>query len=396
MQAFTEWIGHIEADEPVQVAWLEFVPLLGHNVTLHVADLLHAPSEDEVRISELPEGPRVNLVEVLNHLTVPLVLLDGQELRGAHQDRIVNASILLPPGKPTRVPVSCVEAGRWGGRSRRFESSGAMPASLRMRKSSRVHHSLERTSSDYDAGQGAVWDDVRDYAERRGVSSRTQALRDSLDHRQPPHPDDGPSPEPPDASRVQHKPRQIGLAVRHEGVLLAIDLFGSEQLCAAALPRLVASWIRSDPPERRPQSDSDPVRVMRAIFSAPGTEHEPPGLGVDLRTRIPGWRGSALLHDGQPVHASALPDLWEAKPRERQRPRRPTPPSNPRGPSRQDRGPQNTGSHDPRSRGPGGAALQEALDLFRDSDERVPSAAPPTKPARTRKGKSKREKEKVS
>ena len=39
---------------------------------------------------------------------------------GAKQNRIINLTILVPPGKTIVIPVSCVEAGRWRFTSDRF------------------------------------------------------------------------------------------------------------------------------------------------------------------------------------------------------------------------------------------------------------------------------------
>ena len=54
---------------------------------------------------------------------VPVLLLDGEELIGAKQNRVVNLTILAPPRRTTVIPVSCVESGRWRHVSRGFASA---------------------------------------------------------------------------------------------------------------------------------------------------------------------------------------------------------------------------------------------------------------------------------
>ena len=47
-----------------------------------------------------------------NQCDRPVLLLDGEELVGAKQNRILKLSLPAPAGKPIVMPVSCVEAGR--------------------------------------------------------------------------------------------------------------------------------------------------------------------------------------------------------------------------------------------------------------------------------------------
>ena len=42
-----------------------------------------------------------------------ILLVDGDELVGARQNRVVNISILVGGGQRDVIPVSCVEHGRW-------------------------------------------------------------------------------------------------------------------------------------------------------------------------------------------------------------------------------------------------------------------------------------------
>ena len=49
--------------------------------------------------------------------------MDGEELLGAKQNRIVNLTILVAANSELTIPVSCVEAGRWRARSRAFTSA---------------------------------------------------------------------------------------------------------------------------------------------------------------------------------------------------------------------------------------------------------------------------------
>lgn len=50
---------------------------------------------------------------VTNNAVTPLILVDGDEITGAKQNRIVNTTILIPPKTTMAVSVSCTEHGRW-------------------------------------------------------------------------------------------------------------------------------------------------------------------------------------------------------------------------------------------------------------------------------------------
>ena len=64
------------------------------------------------RVTKLSEGGSVQQLLFVNEGERPVLLLDGEELVGAKQNRILNLTILAPPKQRIVVPVSRVEAGR--------------------------------------------------------------------------------------------------------------------------------------------------------------------------------------------------------------------------------------------------------------------------------------------
>ena len=96
------------ADDPVHADYLTLDEALGVKA---------------LRIEETSDAGTVPELRVLNDGDVAVLLLDGEELVGAKQNRVLNLSILVPPGSSITIPVSCVEHGRWSRRSARFASS---------------------------------------------------------------------------------------------------------------------------------------------------------------------------------------------------------------------------------------------------------------------------------
>src|SRR6266508_1459156 len=66
-----------------------------------------AVAQGAVSVSELDGGASVPQLEVLVTARIPVLLLEGETLVGAKQNRTMNVSVLCPPGR-TVVPVSCV------------------------------------------------------------------------------------------------------------------------------------------------------------------------------------------------------------------------------------------------------------------------------------------------
>jgi len=132
-----------------------------------------------VRITETgPDGSVPELV-VENPLDERVLLYDGEELIGAKQNRILNLTVLLAPQSRTRIPVSCVEAGRWRMRSAAFAAaSHTAGPELRLRKA----QVLGANPLARGVAQSEVWSAIDEQSLRRGVSSPTAAHADLFTH----------------------------------------------------------------------------------------------------------------------------------------------------------------------------------------------------------------------
>jgi len=105
------------------------------------------------------EAGSVSFLKVANRADRPLLLLDGEELIGAKQNRIL-------------------EQGRWGYRGRQFRPGDAsLYASLRARKAAWVSQSI-RAGRGHRADQGGVWEHLACRASELEVDSPTGAMRD--------------------------------------------------------------------------------------------------------------------------------------------------------------------------------------------------------------------------
>ena len=151
-----------------------------------------------VEVSEC-EISTVGTVLARNNANIPLVLIDGDEILGAKQNRIMNRSLIVPPKTTLPVSVSCTEQGRWHyGRTRdefinrnfeseygeneeQFEnfefSDEAADFSTRRAKSQDL---FENRSC-----QSTVWNSIADLERKTAFSSRTSALHDNFVNHRP-------------------------------------------------------------------------------------------------------------------------------------------------------------------------------------------------------------------
>ena len=92
---------------------LALYPLLSNlAINLDYLTLDEALSAGLVEITEKDSGEAVPEIQLVNKSPQMVLILDGEELVGAKQNRIVNTTILVQAGTTLIIPVSCVEQGR--------------------------------------------------------------------------------------------------------------------------------------------------------------------------------------------------------------------------------------------------------------------------------------------
>src|SRR5258708_8881958 len=79
-----------------------------------------------LEITEVTETGQVPTLKVLNRSDRMVFLMAGEQVIGAKQNRVLNASYMVAPLSEMPVPVSCVEAGRWRTQAPQFESGHRM------------------------------------------------------------------------------------------------------------------------------------------------------------------------------------------------------------------------------------------------------------------------------
>lgn len=259
------YLGRIRPGAALCRDGLTAVPLLAATADLDAdADLLEEGLHDRrTTVTEVSEAGLVGRVLVRHQGPRPLLLLHGEEVIGAKQNRIFNASFVIHGGSAAEVPVSCVESGRWSYSTPEFAAAErTVTSSLRCSSLSRVSASVGRGRG-YDAAQDDVWDEVACYLRRSDVYSPTTAYAAAANYRR----------DHTAALLDWLRPGAdwAGVAVLAGRRLLSLDLFGSPSLLARAFKKVVAGVAAEtgDHPAEGPADGADVERVLTSIAERP-------------------------------------------------------------------------------------------------------------------------------
>ena len=125
-----------------------------------------ALAQGTVQVAEVSKGGHVPELLLINRGDRPVLLIDGEELVGAKQNRVLNLTILAHAQSEVVIPVSCVEQGRW------YDLSEVFCASPRVHFAAGRAAKVASVSECLAEGQGAVsdqsgvWSDIASKAER--------------------------------------------------------------------------------------------------------------------------------------------------------------------------------------------------------------------------------------
>ncbi len=294
---------------PTNFKNLTVFPLMGiQGVAADYLTLDEALSQKLAIITEVSEGGSVPELKFVNSGDKKVFLLDGEELVGAKQNRVLNLSIMVPAGKTLVVPVSCVERGRWHHRSREFASAPrAHYAEGRARKMAQVSASMKASGHRY-SDQGEVWHHINEKFERFRSSSPTSAMSDIFEQ-QSARLEDYVTSFVPSAD-------QVGAVFAIDGSVVGLEIFDSPETLRKLFAKLLrsygldaldrAQWDSVEKPACKIPTKEDINTFLRQVTGAKQEEFPALGEGQDLRLSGPGLTGAALMVDGHVVHLSAF------------------------------------------------------------------------------------------
>jgi len=255
-----------------------------------------------VTVQEVSEGGSVPDLLVENSGDIRVLFLEGEELVGAKQNRILNTSVLLPAHSKIKIPVSCVERGRWAYKSRQFGSGGRhSPSKLRHTLKSSVSESL-LGGTGHRSDQGKVWEEVDKQQAALGVSSKTAAMEDTFAANQ----------EKINlyTDQFQYPEGAAGVAVALGDKLAAVDLFDKAATCRKVWRRLLSGFILdgvAGTSEAGHVTQPAVKETLAALGHSSWEQVQPVGDGEEYRVKSDdGTQASALAFGDSLVHGSLL------------------------------------------------------------------------------------------
>lgn len=296
-----EFLTTLKVGEPLTHEGLSTIPLFGDVPDPDYLMLDEGLAGEQVTITETSEHGAVPELMLENRAGRPVLLLDGEELVGAKQNRILNTSVLAPAHSVLSIPVSCVEQGRWAWASRRFGTSDRLQfASGRAAKMEQVRRRM-RAAGQRTANQGAVWDQIAAKSERLGVRSPTMAMSEIFEAHERRLRSFN------EAMRPQ--PGQVGALFARGDVILGLEVLGGPRTYARLAPKLIRSHaldaIEWDDTKGSVTAAKAEAFIRR--IAAAETERMPAvGLGDEIRFQLGSASGLALQHDGRMVHLVAF------------------------------------------------------------------------------------------
>ncbi len=284
-------VPHVRVGEPVRHQSLSVFPLFdGQQTPVEYLLSDEGIGSGSVTVEEVSEGGSVPDLLVENKGDVRVLFLEGEELVGAKQNRVLNTSVLIAAKSKVKIPVSCVEAGRWRYRSKHFGSSGShSPSKLRYFLKSSVSQSLHM-SRGHRSDQGKVWEEVARQQKVLGASSDSSAMSDTFENYKE------------RVAEFQNKLKYVdgasGVAVAIGKKIVAVDLFDKPATCQKVWNRLLSGYVLDALEPQADEVHAEAGDVEQLLGSANGLaweKAEPVGEGEEYRAQ-----------QGEEVHASAL------------------------------------------------------------------------------------------
>ncbi len=251
-----------------------------------------------IEVAESSQSGHVPQIKIINRSDRMIFLMAGEQVVGCKQNRVLNASMMVPARSEMPIPVTCVESGRWGYQSSFFSSPHTSShhelRAMMDRQATQSYKFVGAPRSD----QAAVWGEVSRKLNAMGArspSSELQAVYRDYDRKL--------------AEAMEHLPAPEGFhgaVFTIAGRISGADLFDKPETLRKLWPKLVRSSAIDAFEASKENAKSTTAQEVaswlgRGACATPSV-FSSPGIGQDIRLEGQDIFGAGLLVGDQPVH----------------------------------------------------------------------------------------------
>ncbi|WP_400243003.1 ARPP-1 family domain-containing protein [Methanobrevibacter smithii] len=284
---------HLSLAERQNYENMTVVPILSDtNTPFDILDLKEGLKMGLVKIEEC-DNSNIEQVKLKNNSISPLILLDGEEIAGSLQNRIISQTMIIAPKSEIKIPVNCSEKGRNTYKSE-FHYSNYMANSNTRRKKVYNKNKLR---------QNVVWSSIDDLEKDKNTCSKTNALRDSYEKNK--YDID---------SYLKHfkmENNQIGVICIVENKV-GLEIFNNHSLYEKYNEMLLRSYIiDSSNKEKINISNKELENILDSINDDSFIKKEAVGLGKYYKISNSYGNGHILIYENNMVHANFFKKIEE-------------------------------------------------------------------------------------
>jgi hypothetical protein len=280
-----------EISEPVFLRNLTIYPISGTSKNdfnpASIDEVIHA---NKGAVHEL-DTPDVNTIEFVNRGDDPVLLIDGEEITGSLQNRIIALSSVIEARSTKNIPVICAEEGRWAGLGG-FQTGHCAYPQVRTILAKSLHRKIDT--------QRAIWNEINRKLTATKTMSTTSSMHDiyhNLDEEIARYVEG--------FSSINHD--TVGFIGVAGNRILGCDIFCSAKIYHKFEPKLIRGYILDAIEYRK----KDPhVPDVKKFFTA--LRHVLEKKKVRKKTgnekiKGDGFLGQMFIYDKNPVHLSVFP-----------------------------------------------------------------------------------------
>ncbi|MCX7845415.1 MAG: hypothetical protein N2312_02265 [Dictyoglomaceae bacterium] len=289
-----------------QIKWKESQEINGFSIIPLFLSISHIPpfisleealNSGKFIIQEVNTWGEVPTLKAVNRLNINVFIMDGEELKGGKQNRVINTSILVKKNSVLNIPVSCTEKGRWDFTSPHHRDPEIIiPFEMRAKKNISLYDHLSR-SKEFKTEQSLIWDEVDRYDSILKSNSKTRALRDIFKNVETNLEEITKNSFPIEG--------QNGCAFVINGKIIGLDIISLPSVYKNFHGKLLKSYafdllIRKKTETKNLEEDIE--SYIEKIKNASFKKYKSVGLGWDYRIKRDKLMGSILMYRHLPVH----------------------------------------------------------------------------------------------